>query len=154
MTSVDDVAPYLQTFFADESEQRLSKSLLETLAVIAYKQPVTKPQVDHIRGVSSDYALRGLLERGIVEIAGRSDSVGRPLLYGTTSTFLDLFNLGSLDELPAPREIEEILSDPSFHRERSRLLSELASTGMPLPEAHPVAESKQGDEPTHESQSA
>ena len=98
---------------------------------MAYKQPVTKPEVDHVRGVSSDYALRQLLDRGIVQIDGRSDSVGRPLLYATTDLFLDQFGLASLEALPQPREIEEILADPTFNRERARLLAELGSPVAP-----------------------
>ena len=136
MATVDTLAPFVQSLFAREDERRMSRSLLETLAVVAYKQPVTKPEVDHVRGVSSDYALRQLLERGFVEISGRSDSVGRPLLYATTELFLDQFGLASLEGLPQPREIEEILADPTFNRERARLLAEL---GTPAPEAPPPA---------------
>ena len=127
MATVDTMAPFVQSLFARADEKRMSRSLLETLAVVAYKQPVTKPEVDHVRGVGSDYALRQLLERGLVEIEGRSDSVGRPLLYATTELFLDQFGLASLDGLPQPREIEEILADPTFNRERARLLAELAT---------------------------
>ena len=76
--------------------------------MVAYRQPVTKPEVDHVRGVGSDYALRSLLEKNLVGIAGRSDTVGRPLLYGTTDRFLDQFGLDSLDGLPRPREIDEL----------------------------------------------
>lgn len=125
MATIEPMAPFVQSLFASERERRLSRSLLETLAVVAYKQPVTKPEVDHVRGVSSDYALRQLLDRGFVEIHGRSETVGRPLLYTTTDLFLDQFGLASLDALPQPREIEDILADPTFNRERARLLAEL-----------------------------
>ncbi len=125
MATVADAEPFLRVLFATEDERRLSRSLLETLAVVAYKQPVTKPEIDHVRGVGSDYALRSLLEKDLARIAGRSDSVGRPLLYGTTERFLDLFALGSLDELPRPREIDELLADPRFAGERADLLASL-----------------------------
>lgn len=125
MATVEAAEPFLRVLFATEDERRLSRSLLETLAVVAYKQPVTKPEVDHVRGVGSDYALRSLLEKDLVAIAGRSETVGRPLLYGTTATFLDLFGLGSLDELPRPREIDELLADPRFAGERADLLASL-----------------------------
>ena len=125
LATIETVAPFVQTLFADREARRLSRSLLETLAVIAYKQPVTKPEIDHVRGVSSDYALRQLLERDLVAISGRSDSVGRPLLYATTDAFLDQFGLHGLDDLPTPREVNEILGDPAFNRERARLLSDL-----------------------------
>ena len=131
LATVETVAPFVRALFADREGRRLSRSLLETLAVIAYKQPVTKPEVDHVRGVSSDYALRQLLERGLVEIAGRSDSVGRPLLYATTDAFLDAFALDGLAALPSLREAGEILGDPGFNRERARLLAELAVPGGP-----------------------
>ena len=127
MATVEEAAPFVRALFEQDEERRLSRSLLETLSVIAYKQPVTKPEVDHVRGVGSDYALRQLLEREFVAITGRSDAIGRPLLYATTDRFLDQFGLDSLDDLPKPREIEEILGDPAFNKERARLLSELAS---------------------------
>ena len=133
MVTVEEVAPFLRALFEADEARRLSRSLLETLAVIAYKQPVTKPEVDHVRGVSSDYALRQLLERDFVTIAGRGEGVGRPLLYATTDRFLDQFGLGALDDLPSPREIEDILADPAFTRERARLLAEATRPGETAP---------------------
>jgi segregation and condensation protein B len=130
MATTEEAAPFLRVLFAQEDERRLSRSLLETLAVVAYRQPVTKPEVDHVRGVGSDYALRSLLEKDFVAIAGRSDGVGRPLLYGTTDRFLDQFGLGSLDDLPRPREIDELLADPRFARERADLLSGLGPDAL------------------------
>ena len=129
LATTDEAAPFVRALFEREDERRLSRSLLETLAVIAYKQPVTKPEVDHVRGVGSDYALRQLLERDFVTIAGRAEGVGRPLLYATTDRFLDQFGLDGLGELPTPREIEDILADPSFTKERARLLSEMTAPG-------------------------
>lgn len=142
MATVQEMAPYLRALFEREQERRLSRSLLETLAVIAYKQPTTKPEVEHVRGVKSDYALRQLLERGFVDVVGRSDSVGRPLLYGTTDRFLDQFGLASLDALPSPREVEEILSDPRFSAERAQLLSEWAAEASGDAEAPEVDSSE------------
>lgn len=136
-TTVEATAAFVRALHQSDDQHRLSRSLLETLAVVAYKQPVTKPEVDAVRGVGSDYALRQLMERDIVAITGRSDSVGRPLLYGTTDGFLDLFGLGSLGDLPAPREIEEILADPAFNRERIRLLAELGDGLAPGPPSSP-----------------
>src|SRR5690606_19688954 len=87
--------------------------------------------------VNSDYAIRQLMERDFITVVGRSETVGRPLLYGTTETFLDQFGLGTLDELPRPREIEELLADPAFTRERAALMHELGerpgSDGDALP---------------------
>ncbi|QXD17265.1 SMC-Scp complex subunit ScpB [Rhodocaloribacter litoris] len=124
MATVPEVAPFLRALFAGQQPRRLSRSLMETLAVVAYRQPTTKPEVDYVRGVDSDYALRRLLELNLVDVVGRSEAVGRPLLYGTTPAFLEQFGLRSLDELPNLREVEELLNDPAFNRERARLLME------------------------------
>ena len=123
MATSADLAPFLKAYFDPERQMRLTRSLMETLAILAYKQPVTKPEVDFVRGVDSDYAIRRLLEIGLVDVVGRSDSVGRPLLYGTTPRFLEEFGLSSLDDLPRLREIEELLGDPNFNQERARLLA-------------------------------
>ena len=125
MATVEELAPFVQALREQERERRLSRSQLETLAVVAYKQPVTKPEVDYVRGVQSDHALRRLLERGFIEVTGRADAVGRPLLYATTPDFLDRFGLGALDELPKPREIEDLLADPAFQHERGAVLGTL-----------------------------
>lgn len=122
MATSEAIAPYLQAFFQDEPRQRLSRSLMETLAVVAYRQPVTKPEVDYVRGVDSGYGVRKLLELKLIDVAGRSEAVGRPLLYGTTDKFLEQFGLASMEELPQLREIEELLDDPQFNREKAKLL--------------------------------
>lgn len=122
MATISPVAPYLKSFFNKERTQKLSHSLMETLAIVAYRQPVTKPEVDFVRGVDSGYALGKLMERGVIDVVGRGDSLGRPLIYGTTDSFLEQFGLGDIDDLPNLREIEEILGDPSFSRERVELL--------------------------------
>ena len=134
MATEPDMSPFVRTLLTSEDEGRLSRALLETLAVVAYRQPVTKPEVDFVRGVNTDYALRQLMERGLLTVVGRADAVGRPLLYGTTEEFLDLFGLGTLEELPRPREVDEILADPQFSRERALLLME------PGPETEPTVE--------------
>jgi segregation and condensation protein B len=125
MATVDEAAPFIHALLAHEEERRLSRALLETLAVVAYKQPVSRPEIDHVRGVNADYALHQLLERDLITVIGRSEGVGRPLLYGTTEHFLDQFGLGTLEELPRPREVEELLADPAFSRERAVLLTEM-----------------------------
>ena len=137
LATVKSVAPFVEALAADDAPRRMSRALLETLAVVAYKQPVTKPEIDHVRGVASDYALRQLMERGLVTVAGRADSVGRPLLYGTDEVFLDAFGLRALDDLPLPREIEDILADPTFTREKIRLLADLTPPAeAPRPATH------------------
>lgn len=86
------------------TRKRLSKSALETLSILAYKQPVTKSEMENIRGVGCDYALQKLLEKELVTIVGRSEGPGRPLLYGTSEKFMDYFGLKSLDDLPKPKD--------------------------------------------------
>ena len=122
MATRSTLSPFVQTLFVGEQETSLSRSLMEALAVIAYRQPVTRPEVDFIRGVNSDYAIRKLLEMELVDVEGRADSLGRPLLYGTTDLFLEQFGLNSLEDLPTLREVEELLDDPSFDEERAKLL--------------------------------
>ena len=89
------------------SKKRLSKSALETLSIIAYRQPVTKPELEQIRGVSCDYAIKKLLEKELVELRGKSDGVGKPLLYGTSPKFLEYFGINDLTELPTPKDFAQ-----------------------------------------------
>ncbi|MGB0525912.1 MAG: SMC-Scp complex subunit ScpB, partial [Flammeovirgaceae bacterium] len=90
-----------------KSKKRLSKSALETLAIVAYKQPVTKSQLEQIRGVNCDYAVKKLLEKELLEIRGKSDAIGRPLLYGTSPKFLEYFGINDIKELPTPKDFSE-----------------------------------------------
>jgi segregation and condensation protein B len=87
-----------------KSKKRLSTSSLETLAIIAYKQPITKGHIEQIRGVNCDYAIQRLLEKQLIEIQGKSESVGKPILYGTTEKFMDYFGINSLKDLPLPKD--------------------------------------------------
>jgi segregation and condensation protein B len=90
---------------------RLSRAQLETLAIIAYRQPITRPEIDDIRGVDSSNTLRVLLDRALIRILGKKEEVGRPLLYGTTKEFLDFFSLADLRELPTLREYSELSAE-------------------------------------------
>jgi len=96
-----DVAPVVERFVLSSRQARLSKAALETLAVVAYKQPVTRHQVNSVRGVNSDGVLRALVDRGLVEEAGREETPGRPVLYATSPTFLERLGLPSLAALPS-----------------------------------------------------
>lgn len=131
LATIDEVAPFITALQEDQQARRLSRSLMETLAVVAYRQPVTKTEIDFVRGVNSDYALRRLLELGLIALAGRAEGVGRPLLYASTEHFLDQFALRSLEDLPKPRELEELLADPAVLRERAALLSQMGEFGEP-----------------------
>ena len=106
-----EFAPWLRQLMREKAAPRLSQASLETLAILAFKQPVTKAEVEHIRGVSVDGVLRQLMEKGLIRISGRSDAPGRPLLYGTTRDFLKHFGLKTLSDLPKIRELEELLRE-------------------------------------------
>lgn len=101
----------IQRLLQPKLSRRLSQAALETLAIIAYKQPITKAEIEAIRGTNADYVIRVLLEKNLIEVSGRSEGVGKALLYGTTKEFLDYFNLPSLAELPKLREIEELMRE-------------------------------------------
>jgi len=113
--------PWLSIFQHESAYRKLSQSAIETLAIVAYKQPITKPEVDDIRGVDSGYMLRQLLEKVLIEVSGRLDAPGKPLLYRTTKYFLKHFGINSIDELPKPREINEILKDDDMAEHRQFL---------------------------------
>lgn len=103
--------PYVKGLFTKAGKLRLSQAALETLAIVSYKQPVTRNDIESIRGVSSDSSLRTLLDRKLLEIRGRDDGPGRALLYRTSSEFLQYFGLNSVKDLPKLREVEDILSE-------------------------------------------
>jgi segregation and condensation protein B len=103
--------PYIKKLYVSSSRMRLSQAALETLSIIAYKQPISRPDVDSIRGVNSDGVIRTLLERDLLVITGREDQPGRPLLYGTSEEFLRYFGLNSLDDLPKLREIDKMMAE-------------------------------------------
>jgi len=95
------------TLLRQNNKRRLSRAALETLSIIAYKQPVPKSEMEKIRGVSCDYSVQKLLEKELVAIVGRSDAPGRPLLYGTSDKFMDYFGLKSLEDMPKPKDFKD-----------------------------------------------
>jgi segregation and condensation protein B len=100
MVSAPEAAPHIETLLGLEINLKLSQAAMETLSIIAYAQPVTRPQIDAIRGVNSDSTLRTLLSGGLIEDAGRADSLGRPILYRTTFEFLQQFGMKEVTDLP------------------------------------------------------
>ena len=102
-----DVGEEVSEVLKPLKERELSRSLLEVMAIVAYKQPVTRLEIDDIRSASSDYAISMLLKNNLITVVGRKDAVGRPLLYGTTDDFLVKFQLSDLSELPSVKEVQE-----------------------------------------------
>lgn len=117
---------FVEELFARRRKLRLTRAALETVSIIAYRQPVTKSEIEHIRGVASDGVLQNLLEKGMISITGRAETVGRPLQYGTTDEFLQFFGLASLSDLPRMSEIEQIIA-----AEESRSQTELELMAPP-----------------------
>ncbi len=87
-----------------QSKKRLSTSAMETLSIIAYRQPISKTEIENIRGVNCDYAVQKLLDKGLIEILGKAETIGRPMLYGTTPRFMEYFGINDLAELPLPKD--------------------------------------------------
>lgn len=108
----DEYAPWIKKFYTTEISSRLSISALEALAVVAYKQPATRAEVEEVRGVNSDSVIRTLMEKNLIRVLGRKQAPGKPMLYGTTTDFLMHFGLRDLSELPSVEEIESMLGTP------------------------------------------
>ena len=123
-----EFASWVADLRASDASPRLSQAALETLSIVAYKQPVTRAELESIRGVTVEGVLKTLVDRELVRITGREEGMGRPLLYGTTDHFLEYFGLPSLDALPRPDELEILFAD----RERQE---ELALEEEPAPHA-------------------
>lgn len=136
-------AKYIGYLSSEKSKRRLSQAALETLSIIAYKQPVTKPELESIRGVNSDYVLSSLLEKNLITITGRAETPGRPLLYGTTNEFLKYFGLNKLTDLPKPREIEEIMQDEDFLEQKRKIMMNAVEENI----ENELDESKGNDSP-------
>jgi segregation and condensation protein B len=104
-------AHFLGKLTAETQKKKLSQSAIETLSIIAYKQPITRTEIEFVRGVNVDYIVNSLLERDLITIKGRADGPGRPILYGTTANFLKVLGLNTLEDLPKLKEINEILKN-------------------------------------------
>ena len=120
---------YLKKFYQEREKKRLSQASLETLSVIAYRQPVTRADIEFIRGVNVDGALKTLLEKGVVKMVGRKEVPGRPMLYGTTKEFLDHFGLKSTKDLPALSEYSLKDLDPALLPPELKVASPVEATG-------------------------
>lgn len=107
-----DYAPQIERLLQPIQRQSLSQAALETLAVVAYKQPVTRLEIEAVRGVKCDYSVQSLMNKGLIEEVGRKETLGRPILYGTTDAFLSHFGLSSLDDLPQPPQAQDDTVQP------------------------------------------
>jgi len=117
----------IRPLFEEGGVRRLSRALMESLAVVSYNQPVTKPEIDNVRGVDSSYAVGKLLDTGFITISGRGEGVGNPLLYSTTDKFLEEFGLNALEDLPKIKEVEDLLRDPEYSDQAASLNEALTS---------------------------
>ena len=117
MCTRDEFAPWIKDFYTTEISSRLSVSSLEALAIVAYRQPATRAEIEEIRGVNSDSVIRTLMERNLIKVVGRKQAPGKPMLYGTTTDFLMHFGLRDLSELPSVDEIEKMFGTPKEERE-------------------------------------
>lgn len=131
-----EFVPYLERFATVSRPARVSSAALEALAIVAYRQPIGRAEIEEIRGVGSAGVLRTLVERDLVEIVGRGEGLGRPLLYGTTDRFLEHFGYGSLEDLPRPEELPVVLRQ------------EFAVD--PTPESDPPPDETPSDAPSYE----
>jgi segregation and condensation protein B len=132
-----DYAPWLAKLNKEKLKRRLSQSALETLAIIAYNQPITKSEIEAVRGVNVDYIIGSLLEKDLITIKGRAEVVGRPMLYGTTDNLLEYLGVNLIGDLPHLKAIEEIIksgppdgvtqSDIDFYEEINQMREKLAS---------------------------
>jgi segregation and condensation protein B len=136
MQSLPEYSDVLARLHQSRSESRLTQAALETLAIVAYRQPVLRADVEAIRGVACGEVLRGLMEKNLLRIVGRAEEIGRPLLYGTTRHFLEVFGLGSLDDLPSAEQLRR----PAGPAEAQN-----APTGQQEEQAQPAEEPAEPD---------
>ncbi|UQZ32456.1 SMC-Scp complex subunit ScpB [Paenibacillus sp. PK3_47] len=124
LATLPDHAPYFERLAYSPSRSSLSQAALETLAIVAYRQPITRVEIEEIRGVKSERAIHTLSNKDLIQEVGRAEAVGRPILYGTTKSFLDSFGLASLQELPEPSNFD---TSDSLEEETQLLFNKLDS---------------------------
>ena len=106
LATLAEHAPYFERLAYSPSRSSLSQAALETLAIVAYRQPITRVEIEEIRGVKAERAIQTLTNKGLIEEVGRAEAIGRPILYGTTKSFLDYFGLATIKDLPEPSQFE------------------------------------------------
>ena len=151
MLSNSHAAAYIREFYKTKTKEKLSKPALESLAIIAYKQPVGRAEVEVIRGVNSDGTIAHLLNKGLIKITGRKEVPGRPFLYGTTKEFLEYFGLKSLEDLPKIEEFTQLGVDkPKAENVQVEETIQIEEA-LPAPDAQSVAEQMQEQTASQES---
>lgn len=115
--TAEENGTYIERLCTPVKKRRLSQSALEVLAIIAYRQPVTKGEIEAVRGIRCDRVLEGLMGKELVEVKGRSEAIGRPNLYGTTDAFLRYFDLADIKELPDIQDIEQVMEAPDEYED-------------------------------------
>jgi segregation and condensation protein B len=133
LATLPEHAVYFERLAASPSRSSLSQAALETLSIIAYKQPITRVEIEEIRGVKSDRALQTLVAKDLIEEKGRADAVGRPILYGTTKSFLDYFALNGLQDLPDSSQFEH---EVDLEEETRMLFEKLEGKQITIDEVH------------------
>ena len=153
----EEYAKWIKQLYRGRSANRLTQRALETLAIIAYKQPLTKQEVEGIRGVNSDAVIKTLMERNLITISGRVKAPGNPLLYSTTKKFLEYFGIVSLKDLPKLQEIDDLLkSDENFLESLDQVVleqlnpEELGLTSMEADDSRPADEEGNQENPEEE----
>jgi segregation and condensation protein B len=129
LTTVKEHAPYFERLASSPTRSALSQAALETLAIVAYRQPITRVDIEEIRGVKSDRAIHTLVNKDLIEEVGRAEAIGRPILYGTTKSFLEYFGLKSIQDLPDTATFE---SNLSLEEETRMLFSKMGSAQMTI----------------------
>ncbi|WP_410514759.1 SMC-Scp complex subunit ScpB [Paenibacillus sp. BR2-3] len=131
LATLPDHAPYFERLAYSPSRSSLSQAALETLAIVAYRQPITRVEIEEIRGVKSERAIHTLNNKDLIHEVGRAEAVGRPILYGTTKSFLESFGLATLKELPEPSSLD---SSDQLEEETQLLFNKLDSTQITIDE--------------------
>jgi len=131
LTTHPDHAPYFERMAYTPTRAQLSQAALETLSIVAYRQPITRIEIEEIRGVKTDRAIHSLVSKDLIEEVGRADAIGRPILYGTTKAFLDYFGLPSIKELPEPAAVDV---DEALEEQTQLLFERLGEKQMTLDE--------------------
>ncbi|MCR5134891.1 MAG: SMC-Scp complex subunit ScpB [Clostridiales bacterium] len=137
--TAEENGTYIERLCTPVKRRRLSQSALEVLAIVAYRQPVTKGEIEAIRGIRCDRVLEGLMNKDLVEVKGRSEAIGRPNLYGTTDAFLRYFDLADIKELPDIQDIEQVMELPEEYGDSVTMnqisLEDMAAGGASAGEA-------------------